>query len=133
MGRFNFLGGQNNLLDGQMSTQLTCYLHPCSIAVEGCLLVFFWAEQYERYLIAIGPCSSYVATQQYTKQEFQTVGKRFSMGEELCQLEYVRMPLFRIEKAFHAIWHSSALSTVRDHSQRQSKKPTNTAAYEILQ
>ena len=29
MGRFNLLGGQSNLLDGQMPTQLTCYLPPC--------------------------------------------------------------------------------------------------------
>ena len=26
MGKFNLLGGQNNLLGGQMPTQLTCYL-----------------------------------------------------------------------------------------------------------
>ena len=25
MGKFNLLGGQNNLLGGQMPTQLTCY------------------------------------------------------------------------------------------------------------
>ena len=30
MGRFNLLGGQNNLLGGQLPTQLTCYLPPCS-------------------------------------------------------------------------------------------------------
>ena len=29
MGRFNLLGGQSNLLGGQMPTQLTCYLPPC--------------------------------------------------------------------------------------------------------
>ena len=29
MGRLNLLGGQINLLDGQMPTQLTCYLPPC--------------------------------------------------------------------------------------------------------
>ena len=29
MGRFNLLGRQNNLLGGQMPTQLTCYLPPC--------------------------------------------------------------------------------------------------------
>ena len=28
VGRFNLLGGQNNLLGGQMPTQLTCYLFP---------------------------------------------------------------------------------------------------------
>ena len=28
MGRFNLLGGQSNLLGGQMPTQLTCYLPP---------------------------------------------------------------------------------------------------------
>ena len=28
MGRFNLPGGQNNLLGGQMPTQLTCYLTP---------------------------------------------------------------------------------------------------------
>ena len=31
MGRLNLLGGQCNLLDGQMPTQLTCYLPPCEI------------------------------------------------------------------------------------------------------
>ena len=29
VGRFNLLGGQSNLLGGQMPTQLTCYLPPC--------------------------------------------------------------------------------------------------------
>ena len=29
MGRFNLLGGQSDLLGGQMPTQLTCYLPPC--------------------------------------------------------------------------------------------------------
>ena len=29
MGKFNSLGGQSNLLGGQMPTQLTCYLPPC--------------------------------------------------------------------------------------------------------
>ena len=29
MGKFNLLSGQSNLLVGQMSTQLTCYLPPC--------------------------------------------------------------------------------------------------------
>ena len=28
MGRFNLLDGQNNLLGGQLPTQLTCYLPP---------------------------------------------------------------------------------------------------------
>ena len=28
MGKFNLLGGQRNLLGGQMPTQLTCYLPP---------------------------------------------------------------------------------------------------------
>ena len=32
MGRCNLLGGQSNLLGGQMPTQLTCYLPPCSAA-----------------------------------------------------------------------------------------------------
>ena len=27
MGRLNLLGGQNNLLGGQMPTQLTCYFY----------------------------------------------------------------------------------------------------------
>ena len=31
MGKLNLLGGQNNLLGGQMSTQLTCYLPPCPL------------------------------------------------------------------------------------------------------
>ena len=26
----NLLGGKNNLLGGQLPTQLTCYFHPCS-------------------------------------------------------------------------------------------------------
>ena len=30
MGIFNLLGGQNNLLVGQLPTQLTCYLSPCN-------------------------------------------------------------------------------------------------------
>ena len=29
MGRFYSLGGQNNLLGGQLPIQLTCYLPPC--------------------------------------------------------------------------------------------------------
>ena len=29
-GRFNLLGGQNNILGGQMPSQLTCYLPPCA-------------------------------------------------------------------------------------------------------
>ena len=29
MGRFNLLGGQSNLLGGQIPIQLTCYLPPC--------------------------------------------------------------------------------------------------------
>ena len=28
MGRFNLLGGQSNLIGGQIPTQLTCYLPP---------------------------------------------------------------------------------------------------------
>ena len=35
MGRFNLLGGQSNLLGGQMPTQLTCYLPPwCRLSLE---------------------------------------------------------------------------------------------------
>ena len=33
MGRLNLLGGQNDLLSGQMPTQLICYLPPWSFGV----------------------------------------------------------------------------------------------------
>ena len=31
MGKLNLLDGQNNLMAGQMPTQLTCYLSPCPL------------------------------------------------------------------------------------------------------
>ena len=39
MGKFNLLGGQNNLLGGQMPTQLTCYLPPCYVNNDTVLIV----------------------------------------------------------------------------------------------
>ena len=49
MGRFNLLGGQNDLIGGQLPTQLTCYLPPChSLILSNYQDVSEWNDQIKK-------------------------------------------------------------------------------------